>query len=85
MVTDGSSTWGTLSRHFFERAGDVGAILSAHAYAWLRPAYSVSYHSDDLLVVIDRIGFVAWAEVKDSPVSPLPRATATKDIASLIP
>ena len=49
------------------------------------PLAGVDDHPLDVLIIIDREGFVSGREIKDPPQSSLPATSAAKDIAASKP
>src|SRR5439155_5368309 len=65
--------------------GDLRAAVDPlHAIA-CGPANSIAQNQPDILIVIDRIGLVAGAEVKDFAVATLPSATGAENFTPFKP
>ena len=68
-----------------KRGRDVATFAMIGAAGGSSKADGVGNDSLNLGVMVNRKGFVAWAEVDDFAFAPSPGATATKDFASFKP
>src|SRR5256885_13513847 len=65
--------------------GDLRATVDPFCAIAYSPANGVPQNQPDVLIIIDRIGFVAGTEVKDFAVAAFPGATGAENLAALEP
>src|SRR6266513_6551296 len=65
--------------------GDLRATVDPLDAVACGPANGIAQNQPDVLIIIDRIGFVAGTEVKDFAVAAFPSATRTENLAALEP
>src|SRR6476646_4610387 len=65
--------------------GDLWATVDPFCAIACGPANGIAQNQPDVLIIIDRIGFVAWTEVKDFAVAAFPGAARTENLAALEP
>ena len=65
--------------------GDLRATVDPFCAIACGPANGIAQNQPDVLIIIDRIGFVAGTEVKDFAVAAFPGAPRTENLAALEP
>src|SRR2546423_14739388 len=65
--------------------GDLRATVDPFCAIAYGPANGIAQNQPDVLIIIDRIGLVAGAEVKDFAVTTFPGATGPENLATLEP